>query len=132
MTQDKANVKLKNRKVYNKIKNTMDNYLIDREMLSQFIDELIKKKPLSVNTTEELSNFREEQIKSLDDKIGKAIFSRLTDEQAEEFSRVLDQNEEGPEIFEAFFDHIGIDVEEIIYNTMESFGKEFLEGGKNV
>lgn len=110
----------------------MDNYLIDRETLSQFVDELIKKKPLPVNTAEELANLREEQIKSLDDQIGDAVFGRFTDEQSREFNQMLDRNEEDPEAFEEFFNRIGLDVEKIIYDTMESFGRKFLEGSKNV
>lgn len=109
----------------------MDGYLIDREALGEFIDELIKKKPLPVDNMEELTSYREEQIKALDEQIGRAVFGRLTEEQNRELNELFNRNEENPEVFEDFFDRSGIDVEQIIADTMETFGKEFL-GGQNV
>ena len=109
----------------------MDNYLIDRETLGKFVDELIKKKALPVNTPEELNSLREESIKSLDDRIGLAIFGSLTDEQNTEFNQLLDRNNAGESDFESFFSKIGLDVERTITDTMNSFGEEFLAGGQN-
>ncbi len=108
----------------------MDNYLIDRETLGQFVDELMKKKPLPANTAEELNTLREQTIKSLDDKIGMAIFGSLTTPQLEEFNQILDRNEESPEIFQNFFQTADIDLEKTITGTMQSFATEFL-GGQN-
>lgn len=110
----------------------MDNYLIDRETLGKFVDELIKKKALPVNTPEELNNLREESIKSLDDKIGLAIFGSLTDEQNTEFNQLLDRADAEESDFENFFNKIGLDVEQKVTDTMNSFGEEFLAGGQNV
>ena len=108
----------------------MDDYLVDRETLGEFIDELIKKKPLPVNTAEELTNYREEQIKALDDRIGRAIFGRLTEDQNREINDIFDRGDSNPEVFEDFFNRAGIDVEKILSETMEAFGREFL-GGQN-
>ena len=109
----------------------MDNYLIDRETLGGFIDELIKKKPLPVNAAEELTNYREEQIKALDDRIYQAVFGNLTDAQTQELNVLLDNNDTSPEAFNDYFNRIGINVEETIKNTMNAFGEEFL-GVQNV
>ena len=108
----------------------MDDYLIDRSALGEFIDELIKKKSLPVNTAEELTNFREEQIRALDDRIGMAIFGRLTEDQNREINELFDRNESNPDIFEDFINRAGNNVEEILKETMEDFAKEFL-GGQN-
>ena len=108
----------------------MDNYLIDRETLGQFVDELMKKKPLPANTAEELSTLREQTIKSLDDKIGMAIFSSLTTPQLEEFNQILDRDEESPEVFQNFFQTAGVDLQKTIGDAMTDFGKQFL-GGQN-
>ena len=110
----------------------MDNYLVDREILGQFIDELIKKKPLNVNSVDELNNFREQQIKVLDDRIGTAIFGQLTEEQTKEINEMLDRGEENPDVFEDFFEKSGVDLEKTMQEVMETFGREFLEGGQNV
>ncbi len=104
----------------------MDDYLVDREALGEFIDELIKKKSLPVNTAEELTNYREEQIKALDDRIGMAVFGRLTEDQNREINELFDRGESDPEVFEDFFNRAGIDVEKILADTMEDFSKEFL------
>ena len=108
----------------------MDNYLIDRETLGQFVDELMKKKPLPANTAEELNTLREETIKSLDDEISLAIFSKFDKAQLEEFNQILDRGEESPEVFKNFFQTAGINLEETITDTMQKFSAEFL-GGEN-
>lgn len=108
----------------------MDNYLIDREILSSLVDELIKKKPLAVNDTEELNKLRESAISSLDDKIGTAIFSQFTREQNEEYHRLIDREDATEQDFADFFSNAGIDLEQTITGTMQEFAKEFL-GGDN-
>lgn len=108
----------------------MDNYLIDRETLGQFVDELIKQKPLDVNNTEELNNLREESIKALDKAIGVAIFSHFTEEQNTEFNQLLDRDAP-EEDYQAFFDQTGLDLEKITTEAMQKFAQEFLEGGQN-
>lgn len=109
----------------------MDNYLTDREALGQFIDELIKQKPLDVANTEELNNLREESIKALDKAIGVAVFSHFTEEQNTEFNQLLDRDAP-EEDYEAFFARTGLDLERITTDTMQKFAQEFLEGGQNV
>lgn len=105
----------------------MDNTLIDRETLGQFIDELIKKQPLPVNNEEELNNLREKSITALDDKIGIAIFKQLNEEQNAELGQMLDQKEEPSEdAYREFFEKAGIDLEQTIADTMQSFATNFL------
>ena len=110
----------------------MDNYLIDRETLGKFVDELIKRKALPANSPEELNNLREESIKSLDDKIGLAVFGNLTDEQNTELNQLLDRTDAEESDYEDFFNKIGLNVEQTITDTMNAFGEEFLAGGQNV
>ena len=110
----------------------MEDYLIDRETLGQFIDELMKRRTLPVNTAEELANYREAQMHALDDRISQAIIGSLNQEQAEALDGLLDQEKENPDVFDDFFKNNDINVERIIASTAESFGKEFLEGGANV
>ena len=43
----------------------MDNYLVDRETLGQFVDELMKQKPLSADSADELKTLRENTIAAL-------------------------------------------------------------------
>ena len=110
----------------------MDNYLINRETLGQFADELIKRKPLPVNSPEDLAELREDIIKALNDRISLAIFGKLTEAQNQEFNQLLDRNEANQDTLEDFFNRAGIDVEKIMVATMDDFSKEFLEGGQNV
>ena len=109
----------------------MDNYLIDRETLGKFVDELIKNKALPVATAEGLSNLREQAITDLDDKIADAVFGKFTKEQNEEFNRLLDNDATTEADYEKFFSSIGLDVDQIISDTMKQFATEFLEGGEN-
>lgn len=109
----------------------MDNYLIDKEMLSQFVDELIKKKPLPLDSVEEFNQFREQQIKALDDSVSFAIFNKLTDEQLQEVNQLLDNQETAPEVFQEFFSKCGVNLEETITEALQAFQNKFLEEGKN-
>ncbi len=109
----------------------MDNTLIDRETLGQFIDELIKQQPLPVNTAEELNDLREKSITALDDKIGTAVFSRLSKEQNAELSQMFDRDEEPSEDeYKDFFIRCGIDLEQTVTKAMQDYKTEFL-GGQN-
>ena len=109
----------------------MNEYLIDREALGRFVDEIIKKKPLPVNSADELPAYREKLIKALDDKICAAIFGNLSTKRLGELNEMLDRNENNPDVFKDFFTQSGINLEETIADTMIAFGKEYL-GGQNV
>ena len=104
----------------------MDNYLIDREALSRFVDELIKNKTLSVSNAEELNAKREEAIKALDEKISLAIFRNFTPEQNTEFNQLLDREDTTEATFENFFQKTGLDIEKITNDALAEFAKEFL------
>ena len=108
----------------------MDDYLIDRETLSKFVDELFKKKPLPANSAEGLNDLREKTIKSLDDKIGIAIFSKFSREQSQEYNQLLDSDNDSPESYQDFFKKAGIDLQKVIADAMQEFSIEFL-GGQN-
>jgi len=108
----------------------MDEYLIDREILEQFVDELMKQKPLPANTAEELNALREKNIKALDDQIAKAVFGSLTAPQLEAINKILDSGEENPEVFQEFFQNAGVDLQKITSETMTKFSEQFL-GGQN-
>lgn len=108
----------------------MEEYLIDREALEKFADELIKKKPLPVDEEGEIVAWREKTMKELDDRIGRAIFGSLSKEQLAEVSQMLDSEENSPEVFEEFFKKANVDIEKIIEDTVRKYGEEIL-GGEN-
>lgn len=108
----------------------MNDYLIDRETLSKFVDELIKNKTLPVATAEGLDDLRETAIKDLDNQIGTAIFSQFTEAQDEEYHQLLAREDATEQDFADFFAKIGLDVEQTITDTMQGFAKEFI-GGQN-
>ena len=110
----------------------MEDYLFDRETLGQFIDELIKKRPIPVEKAEELNGYREEQMRALDDYMSQALMSSLTRDQANELDNLLNQEKENPDVFRDFFKNQGIDVERVLSNAAESFSKQYLGGTQNV
>lgn len=109
----------------------MDNYLIDRETLGKFVDELIKNKALSVSSADELNNLREQAINDLDDQIANAVFGKFTKEQNAEFNQLLDNDATTEEDYENFFNGIGFNLDEIISDAMKQFATDFLKGGEN-
>ncbi|MBQ3353345.1 hypothetical protein IJG89_03340 [Candidatus Saccharibacteria bacterium] len=108
----------------------MDDYLIDRKFLAEFVDNLIKQKPTATDNDNDIDAIREKAIRELDDKIGMAIFGKFTKEQNEEYNRILDDDNLGSDAIASFFDKIGLNPSEIVTQTMEEYGKDFL-GGKN-
>lgn len=105
----------------------MDNYLIDRETLGKFIDELIKHKPLNVSSAEQLNEFREQAIAALDEQIGMSIFSQFTPEQDDEYNQLLDRDASEEECQE-FFNRHNIDLEKTISTAMQRFAEDFIGG----
>ncbi len=104
----------------------MDNYLVDRATLEQFVDSLMKQKPLAAKTPEQLNDLRERMIKTLDDRIGYMIFYKLTDEQLAEVNELLDDEDATESEFQDFFEEAGVDLQEVIKTTAAQFGREFL------
>ena len=104
----------------------MEDYLLDRETLGKFVDELMKKRPLPVDTAEELNHYREEQMKALDDQIAHAIFDSLNEEQSSALNQLLDQESDNPDIFRNFFSEQNINVETVIADAAKSFSANFL------
>ena len=110
----------------------MEDYLLDRETLGQFIDELIKKRPLPVDNAEEISNFREKQMKALDNYITNALFNQINEEQTIALNQLLDQEKENPDVFKNFFTEQNINVGQIVADAANSFSASYLAGGQNV
>ena len=108
----------------------MDNYLLDRETLGKFVDELMKQKTLDVNSPEELDALREKSMQELDDKVSAAVFGRLDSEQLKQINVLLDQEETSSEEFQKFFEDNNVDIEKIMEETFLAYAKEFL-GGKD-
>ncbi len=110
--------------------NSENDFLIDRQTLGQFVDELIKNHTIPVNTPEELTAFREKAMHELDDRIGEALFGGLTEAQGAELDALLDADNDSPEPYQAFFAKHGIDVEKITTETAKKYVQDFV-GGKN-
>lgn len=107
----------------------MENYLIGRETLGKFIDQLIAQKYPN-QPSSSLEELRESNIKKLDDQISDAVFSSLDDTQLDEISAILDREENDPTAFQIFFKNVGIDIEQVITDAMTKFSQDFL-GGEN-
>ncbi len=102
--------------------------LVDEAILGQFIDELIKRKPLAVSSAEELAEFRTKSMHELDDRILQAVLSSLTEEQGRELDQILDSDTGAPEPYQEFFAKNGIDVEKLSTDVITQYAQEFLGG----
>lgn len=109
----------------------MEDYLFDRETLGKFVDELIKKRPLPIEDANELSNYREEQMRALDKHITNALFGSLDEAQIADLNQLLNQETENPDVFRNFFSEQKINVEQIITDAASSFSAEYLKGAQN-
>ena len=115
--------------IYQLIKNSMENYFIDRDTLEQVVDPLIAQKYPN-QSDEAVKDIRDEQIRKLDDAILDALYGNLDEAQSAEVEALFDREEENPDAFQAFFEKAGIDVEQVMKDTIEKFSQEFL-GGEN-
>ena len=102
----------------------MENLLVDRSELGQFIDNLAKQKSEPLTT-----EARDKAIKTLDDRITEAVLGGLNKHQLLELNILLD-HDDTPEVAQKFFDNAGINLEQKITGAMQAFGVEFL-GGAN-
>lgn len=107
----------------------MDNYLLDRQTLEQFVNDLIAQRFPGQVETPQITHLREVAIQTLDDRIGTAIFGNLTQSQLAEVNQLLDTTDD-PAAFQQFFQKVGIDLEVTIAKAMRKFSDEFL-GGQN-
>ena len=108
----------------------MEEYLVERETLEKFVDELMKKGTLPVDSADEVSALRERMIQELDDAIGKAVFGSLDKVQLAAVNQLLDDNNTSEAAFRGFFERAGVDVDKKVAEAMEAFRGKFL-GGKN-
>lgn len=108
----------------------MEEYLIDRETLEKFVDELMKKGTLPVDSAEEVGELREKLIKELDDDIGMAVFGSLNKSQLAALNQLLDNDKTPEEAFKGFFERAGVNVDEVIADAMKKFAEKHV-GGQN-
>lgn len=106
----------------------MDNYLVDRETLAQFVDEIMKQKPLAANTPEEVNQLRERLIAELDQKIGHQIFGSLTRQQLADLTAMMDQASTTEDDIAEFFKQAGLDLNAVLQKAVSEFAQEFLGG----
>lgn len=106
----------------------MHEYLIDKEALGQFVDELFKHKSPSVTDEEQLNQLREDTITDLDNKIAAAIFGSFTKEQDQEYKQILNREDSTEQELEDFLDRNNIDIEQIATKVAEDFAKNYMKG----
>lgn len=111
----------------------MNDYLIDRETLGQFVDALISQKsqiqPAANSETRETKT-REDLMAEVDDLILDTVIRSLNRSQFDEFNALLDRGETDATVFENFFKNANLDLTKIVTETLKTYQTEFL-GGEN-
>lgn len=110
------------------MENATEDYLINKETLSRFIDELIRRHPIPIDNAEKLKEFRDEQMRALDDHIINTLFGNLDDAQLNSLDQLLNQEFENPDVFRKFFLDNNINVEQIIIDSVKSFNELYAKG----
>ena len=106
----------------------MEENFVERAVLEEAADSLLKMRDYSQLGAEEFKNLREGVIEDLDKKIGDAIFSDLSDDQLDEFETLLDNNGDEDAI-SAFFEKHNIDLQSRIEKSVQEFKDDFLLKG---
>ena len=107
----------------------MENYLVDRETLGQFVDGLISQKYKNT-PPKNFDTLRDELIEKLDNKIALSLFNDLSDPELDEVNEMLDDEKTPPEAFLNFFRKAGVNLQQKTSSAIAEFKAEFL-GGKN-
>ena len=107
----------------------MENYLVDNETLTNFVDELIAKK-FPDESPENHQTLRAESIDKLGNAINDAVFSNLDEEKIDELDALLDQEDATENTFTEYLASNGIDLEKTLMQVFEDFRDAFL-GGDN-
>ena len=111
----------------------MENNLVDREILAQYIDQLTSQKPLPATTAAEQTQQRERLMDALDQTIRLSFLNQLSPAQLDELNSLLDRADAGDEpgdAFDRFFENSGIDLEQVVSNAATHFREAYL-GGTN-
>ena len=104
---------------------------MDREELFEFVDQLVKQKPLNAASQEEENQQREQLMDDLDRSIRLSIVHKMNDEQLDRFNDLLDRDDDAVEDeFTKFFADAGIDLPQTITNVATNFAQAYL-GGAN-
>ena len=103
------------------------DYLLDRETLERFADDIIRQHPSSSSKApEEIQSLREELITELDQKISNSIFDKLDDVHLQKFDAMLDKKETSKRDFKRFFKSAGINLNRVMFDAVIQVGKDYL------
>ena len=108
----------------------MENYLVNRETLGQFVDDLITQKYQN-QPPKDVDSLRNKLITSLDDRITNSLFEDLSGPQLEEVNRLLDNERTSPATFLDFFEKAGVNLQQKITAATIDFKNEFIGEGIN-
>lgn len=110
---------------------SMEDDRTTREALEQFVDELMKRKPTTATSPEEIRTQREQMIGELEDQISRAVINSMDDAQFAEYEKMLDDEATTAEQCADFLRGSGIDMQSVVREAAAGFGRDFL-GGENV
>ena len=102
----------------------MHEYLVDRETLGQFVDALLTQK-YPGPPTEKYQRLREVSMRLLNQRIGEALFGKLSLGAHDEIDSLLDDPNTPPEAFHAFFEKYHLEPQKIIEQVFADFKQEF-------
>lgn len=108
----------------------MDSYLVDKEVLGEFVDAFINEK-FPGQESAVSAGVREDAIRALDHQIMKAILGQLTKEQGAELAHLLEKEDSDESTFAEFFEKNHINLEETIQAAVQNFKDVFVKGGQN-
>lgn len=100
------------------------------EELLPFIDSLLKEKNLSGMSPEVYGQLRKDLANELKLQIDRAIITEFSEEQADAFSGLLDNQDTTDESLQEFVQKSGIDTSKVVAHTMVKF-REFYLGASD-
>lgn len=105
----------------------MKEYLIDYEELAKLVDNLIAQK-YPGEPAEAHQDLRRKSIEELDEAIGTAIFSSLSQPELDRLNQLLDQESATEKDYDDFLKETKLDFAKITEKAAKEYAEEFLAG----
>lgn len=97
-----------------------------QELIIQFVDQLIKDARLDAMDPNFLTDYKEELIMTLMQRVGLEVLNKLNNEEREEAANFMETNPTREEI-DAFYRKKSPHLEELTKEVMEAFRTDFLK-----
>lgn len=99
------------------------------QKMREFVDSVLVDKRYQTLSPAAFDQLRQEMMSELKSQIDRAVINELSEDQAQQFSALLDSPETTEQVLQDFIINSGVDTEQVVARTMLKF-REFYLGSE--